>query len=201
VDLTIPAMPVTVTGQGLPVQLEATDEEAAGAPVKLSDFAGTPGETVASLKPLQLQGWFVLLQLLPVPGFYALVRWDRHRRFLEAHPELVRRRQARRALRREKRRWRTAIVQNDATVFVQSAANAMRIACAPHFPANPHALVCADVLSQLDEADRSGHVGETVRKIFTVADAQFAAVPAAPVDLLSLEAKVDTVLMKLEEKL
>jgi hypothetical protein len=44
-------------------------------------------------------------------------------------------------------------------------------------------------------------VGDTVRKIFTVADARFAAAPGAAVDLLSLEAKVDTVLMKLEEKL
>jgi hypothetical protein len=77
----------------------------------------------------------------------------------------------------------------------------MKIACAPHFPANPRALVCADVLSQLDHEDQDGYVGQTVRQIFNVADARFAATPGIAVDLLSLEPKVDTVLMKLEEKL
>ncbi len=201
VDMAIPAMPVTVTGQGLPVQLEATEEKETGEPLKLSDFAGDPGETVGSLKPPQLHAWLVAAQFLPVLGFFALLRWDRHRRFLAAHPGLVRRRQARKALRREKRRWRLAIAENDAAGFVQSAASAMRIACAPHFPANPRALVCADVLAQLEASDVSGPVGETVRKIFAVAEARFAATSTAPADLLSLEAKVDTVLMRLEEKL
>jgi hypothetical protein len=201
VDMSIPAIPVTMTGQGLPVQLEPTEEKESNVPLKLSDFAGDPGETISSLKPPQLRGWFVAAQFLPVLGLFALLRWDRHRRFLAARPELVRRRQARKELRREKRRWRLAIAQNDAAGFVQSAANAMRIACAPHFPANPRALVCADVLAQLEAAEQSGPVGETVRKIFAVANARYAATSTAPVDLLSLEAKVDTVLMRLEEKL
>ena len=201
VDLTVPSLPVTVLGEGLPVQLAVTDEQGLAVPVKLSGLAEAPGETVSSLRPLQLRGWFVAVQLLPVIGFIALLRWDRHRRFLEAHPEIVRRRQARRALRREKRLWRQAVANGDAPAFVQSAANAMRIACAPHFPANPRALVCADVLAQLEGEDRDGNVGETVRKVFAVSDARFAVAPGRTVDLLSLEAKVDTVLMRLEEKL
>jgi len=201
VDLTVPPLPVTVLGEGLPVQLAVTDEQGLTAPVKLSGLAEAPGESVWSLKPLQLRDWFLAVQFLPVIGFLALWRWDRHRRFLEAHPEIVRRRQARRALRREKRRWRQAVAEGDATAFVQSAANAMRIACAPHFPANPRALVCADVLAQLEGEDVTGNVGETVRKVFAVNDARFAVAPGRAVDLLSLEAKVDTVLMKLEEKL
>jgi hypothetical protein len=201
VDLTVPPIPVTVFGEGLPVQLSGTDEQGSHVPLKLSDLAATPGESVLSLKPLQLRGWFIAIQFLPMIGLFVLLRWDRHRRFLEAHPEIVRRREARRALRREKRLWRKAVVEGDAPGFVRSATNAMRIVCAPHFPANPRALVCADVLAQLDASDQTGSVGETVRKIFAVSDAQFAVAPGRPVDLLSLEAKVDTVLMKLEEKL
>ncbi len=199
-DLTIAPIPVTVTGEGLPAQL-AADVTNSDTPVKLSDLAATPGFAMGGLKPLQSRGWFGVVQLLPVAGLLGLMRWAQHLRYLEAHPEIMRRRRARRALRREKRQWRRAIAAGDAPGFVQSAANAMRIACAPHFPAEPQALVCADVLSQLDSEDQTSHVGETVRKIFMVADARFAVTPAAPVDVISLEAKVDTVLMKLEEKL
>ena len=199
-DLTIASIPVTVKGQGLPAQL-AEDVTNSDTPAKLSDLAATPGFATGGLKPLQSRGWFVAAQLLPVAGLLALMRWAQHRRYLEAHPEIVRRRRARRELRREKRRWRQAIAAGDAPGFVRSAANAMKIACAPHFPAEPQALVCADVLSQLDIDDQTSHVGETVRKIFTVADARFAVTPASPVDVMVLEAKVDTVLMKLEEKL
>jgi len=201
-DLTIPALPVTVAGDGLPVQLPAwSADDKNPAPLKLSGLAMTPGTSVASLKPLQLQGWFLFLQILPVYGFYLLWQWDKRRRFLEAHPEIVRRRKARRDLRREKVKLQKAVSAGDAGKFVQHAAAAMRIAVAPHFPADAQALVGGDVLSQLDEAGRGGQAGETVRKIFAVADAQFAATPPARADLLVLQAAVETTLQKLEEKL
>ena len=166
-DLTIPPLPVTVVGEGLPVQLPAMDDGSdSGAPLKLSALATVPGKTAGSLKPLQLRGWFVGVQLAPVIGFVALWRWDRRRRFLEAHPEIVRRRQARRALRREKRQLQKAVADGDAEAFVQHAAEAMRIAVAPRDAANPRALVCADVLAQLDGADQNNRAGETVRKNF-----------------------------------
>jgi hypothetical protein len=201
VDLTVPPLPVTVLGEGLPVQLTVTDEKDNAAPLKLSGLATAPGYGTGSLQPPQRHGWVVGLLLLPVIIFLALMRWDRHRRFLEAHPEIVRRRQARVALRREKRLWRAAITRGDAVSFVHCAANAMRIACAPHFPALPRALVGADVLTQLEAADQAGVVGDTVRKIFALDDAKFAVGQTMTVDMLALEAKVDTVLMKLEEKL
>jgi hypothetical protein len=73
----------------------------------------------------------------------------------------------------------------------------MKIACAPHFPAHPQALVCGEVLSQLEGAEPA----ETVRKVFAAADSQFADAPQTPADLLALKADVEAVLKKLEEKL
>jgi hypothetical protein len=197
-DLTIPPLPVTVVGEGLPVQLPAFDDETeSAAPLKLSGLAPAPGKTVASFKPLQLRGWFVGLQLLPGLGFIALWQWDRRRRFLEAHPEIVRRRQALRALHREKRKLQKAVAAADPPAFIQRAADAMRIAVAPHYPANPQALVCADVLARLEAAEH----GETVKMIFAAADGRFAVKSPPPPDLLVLKSKVEAVLQKLEEKL
>ncbi len=201
-DLTIPPLPVTVVGDGLPVQLPAFDDESKStAPLKLSNLAATPGKTIRSLKPLQLQGWFVFVQFLPVIGFLALWQWDRRRRFWEAQPDLFRRRKARRALRREKIALQKAVTAGDATAFVQHTVNALRIAVAPHYPANPHALVCADVLAQLNDAERNGGAGETARKIFAAADAQFASTAQAQTNLLAQAADVESLLQKLEEKL
>jgi hypothetical protein len=202
VDLPIPPLPVTVIGEGLPVQVPALDDETkSAAPLRLSDLAPTPGKTVASLEPLQLQAWFVGVQLVPVIGFLALWQWDRRRRFFEAHPEILRRLLARRALRREKRKLQKAVAGGDAAAFRQHATDAMRIAVAPHYPANPQALVCGDMLAQLDKAEQNGHVGETVRKLFAAADARFALTPPTQADLLALQFDVEAVLLKLEEKL
>ena len=216
VDLTIPPLPVTVVGESLPVQLPVSDVGAEStAPLKLSGLATTPGKTMSSLQPLQLRGWFACLLPVPLMGFLALWQWDRRRRFLEAHPEIIRRRQARRALRRERRALEKAASASDVAAFVHHAASAMKISCAPHFPAHPRALVCADVLAQLEDADQTGHAAETVKAIFGAADAQYSGtgVPpvrtelpmertgGTPVTLLTLAAEVDAVLQKLEEKL
>ena len=202
VDLTIPPLPVTVVGEGLPMQRPASEAETiSDVPAKLSDLAPALGKIMASLKPLQLHGWFVVLQLVPVMGFLALWRWDRRRRFLEAHPEIVRRRHARRALRREKVKLQNAVEAGNAGKFAHCAADAMRIAVAPHFPAHPQALVCGDVLAQLDIADQNSHAGKTVREIFAAADARFALAPQTQADLLALKSDVEAVLRELEEKL
>ncbi len=202
VDLTIPSLPVTVVGEDLPLQLAASDDEAgSAAPLKLSGLALMPGKTVASLKPLQLRGWFVGVQLVPVMVFFALWQWDRRRRFLEAHPEIVRRRQARRALRYERRQLKIAVEAGDSAAFVSHAADAMRIAVAPQYPANPVALVGGDVLAQFDDAARHGPAGVTVRKIFAAADEQFSIGAKGRADLLALHFEVDAVLLELEEKL
>ena len=202
IDLTIPALPVTVVGNGLPVQLPVFDDEnKSTAPLKLSELATTVGKTAASLKPLQLRRWFVALQFVPAIGLIALWQWDRRRRFLEAHPEIVRRQKAKRDLQREKIKLEKAVAVGNAAAFVQHAADAMRIVVAPNYPANPQALVCADVLAPLTDAERNGDAGETVRKIFTAADARFSLAPQAQADLLKLKPEVEAVLLKLEEKL
>ncbi len=201
VDATIPPLPVTVAGEGLPTQVAPiADESPSAAPLRLTGFAPSPGSAVAGLKPLQLRGWFVGLQLLPLFGFVALWRWDQRRRFLEAHPEIVRRTQARRALRRQKQKMLKAAEAGDAAAFIQHVADAMKIAVAPHYPANPQALVCGDVLAQLDAA-ASSRVAETIVKIFSKADRRFSVQPETPSDLPGLQAEVATALLKLEEKL
>jgi hypothetical protein len=201
-DLTIPAFPVTVTGEGLPTQLSKWEaDENSGTPLRLGSLAQVPGKSAASLKPLQLQGWFVFVQFLPVAVFIGLWRWDERRRFLEAHPEIVRRRRAKRELRREQAALRQAIAAGDAGNFARHAAAALRIAVAPHFPADAQAMVGGDVLSQLDETGRAGCEGETVRKIFMAADAQFAVSPQVQADLLALAPAVESLLKKLEAKL
>ena len=202
VDLTVPPQPVTVVGQGLPVEQPVVDDGGkAGARVKLSALAPAPGKTVRSLKPLQLQTWFVGVQLAPVAGILALWQWDRRRRYLAAHPEILRRAQARRALRREKQQLQKALTAGDASAFAQHAARAMSIAVAPHFPADARAMVCADVLSQLDVSAQNGAGTDTVRQVFAAADAQFAIHPRPSPGLLALSAGVESVLQKLEEKL
>ena len=202
VDLTIPAVPITVFEEGLPMTLPAMAEKSsATAPVKLSDLSPTPGKSASSLKPLQLRGWFIGLQLLPVLGIVGLWRWDHRRRYLEAHPEIVRRRRARRALHREQRGVQNAVISADTAAFVRHATAAMRIACAPHYPADPQALVCADVLAQLDPAQCQGAEGEVIRRIFAAAYEQFALRPQTHAELIALEMQVNAVLRLLEDRL
>ena len=201
VDLTIPSIPVTVVGDSLPVQLPASGDatESAG-PAKLSEWAAAPGK-MASLKPLQLRGWFVGVQLALVIFFVLLWCWDERRRFLGNHPEIIRKRQALRDLRREKKFLREAVAAGDGEKFLRHAANAMKIACAPNFPAHPQALVCADVLAQLDGVEFNGRSVEAVRNVFAAADVQFAVSAQTQTDCLALKSDVETVLQKLEEKL
>jgi hypothetical protein len=201
-DLTIPPQPVTVVGESLPVKLAVFGEEGKpAAPLQLSALESAPGRTVWSLRPLQLRGWFLGLQLTPALGFLALWLWDRRRRYLEAHPDIVRRAQARRALRREVQKLHKAVAAVDQNAFVQHAARAMSIAVAPHFPANPQALVSADVLAHLATVGQNGQAAETVKRVFAAVDAQFAVTPPSPPDLLSLRPGVESVLQALEEKL
>jgi hypothetical protein len=202
VDLSVPAIPVTVVGEGLPVEMTSADDSGkTNAPLRLSALASAPGKSVDSLKPLELRAWFLCLQLAPLAGFLALWQWDRRRRYLEAHPEIVRRNEARRALRRERKQLQKAALAGDAAAFAEHAARAMNIAVAPHYPANPRAMVGGDVLAQLDESSRNGTSGETVKRIFAATDGQFAGRPQALPELPVLQSGVDMVLEQLEERL
>ena len=206
-DLTIPPIPVTVLPGPIPADLQALRQsehlaaESEKEPV-LSGLAASPGRSVASLVPVQKQGWFALLQLVPATLLLGLAGWDRRRRYLQEHPEVVRCRRARRALRREWRVARQAARAGDAPRFASAAVSAMRVACAPHYPAEPRALVGQDILEVLPEAIRSTRLTQVVRRFFNVTDAnRFAPGPVDPSELIGLEPELDQLLQQLEAKL
>ena len=233
-SLPIPSIPVTVKATPTPADLGALrqpDTEPGGAekePV-LSDLAPAPGLTAASLVPVERRAWFPLVQLAPGLAFAALWGWDRRRRYLELHPEVLLRRGARRALRRERRAMRRAAQAGDAPEFAAAAVKALRVVCAPRYPAHPEALVGADVLALLPaEASAAPPVfdpnddfppppdhrtrtlpdsedarrAELVRRLFTVTDAtRFGAVPADASLLLPREAEIESLLTQLEGRL
>ena len=206
VDLTIGSLPVTVKpGAGpadaalLVKDFETKEQEPE--PV-LSGLAASPGKSTARLMPLQQQAWFPLVQLAPAAVFFGLWRWDRRRRFLERHPEIVLRKRARRALRREKRALRKAVRTHDSKGFAAAAVNAMRVACAPHYPAEPRALVGSDILECLQDANGSERNREVVRRFFGVSDAaQFGGGRMEGRDLLELEPELNSFLEEMEAKL
>jgi len=211
VDLTIPSLPISVT-PGVTTTLDAesvaeiveVESAAAGEEKKLvlSALASSPGHFADSLVPLQQRGWFMVVQGLPVFGFAALWAWDRRRRYLEQHPDVVLRRRARRALRRERRELQKAIRAGDKLRYANVAVSAMRVACAPHYPAEPRALVCRDVLDSLEESERTGRTGEIVRRFFAVVDASVFSTTRGDGDgLLALQPELDRLLEKLEARL
>jgi hypothetical protein len=207
VDLTIPAAAVSVLPGRAPgdwqtlLQPNPPGSEPEKEP-ELSGLAATPGRTAGSLTPLQRQAWFPLMQLAPAAVFGGLWGWDRRRRFLELHPEVILRRHARRSLRRQWRALRLAAQARDAQAFAAAAVNAMRVACAPHFPAEPRALVGNDVLQLLHEKNGDAPPDDLVRRFFTVTDAsRFAIASTDATQLLSLQPDIERVLARLEAKL
>ena len=205
-DLTIVPVPVTVKAGAVPVdygslaRADAADEKQKE-PV-LSGLAATPGLGSASLVPLQMRPWFPAVQLAPAALFFGLWGWDRRRRYLERHPDVVLRRQARRALRQQTRLLHKAARRRDIPAFSSAAVNGFRVACAPHYPAEPRALVCADVLPLLPEGDRSGPGGDVVRHVFEINDAsRFSDSANQPGDLLNLQPEIERVFEKLRERL
>ena len=206
IDLTIPSVPVTVNSGEIPadfatlVKTNAASHEE-GEPV-LSSLAAAPGWT-GTLIPMQTSPWFPVVQLIPAGAFFGLWTWDRRRRYLELHPDVVLRRRARRALRRERHALRRAARERDASRFATAAVNAMRVACAPHYPAEPRALVGSDVLQLLNSNGHSSNGGASVvRRFFSTTDAsRFAGTSTDSTDLLSLQPELEQVLEQLEARL
>ena len=207
VDLSIPSLPVTVLAVETQTNADAAlmlSKNSAEPEQKLglSKLAAAPGWNAGGLVPLQLRGWFPLVQILPALGFGGLWWWDRRRRYLEAHPEIVRRRAARRALRRERRLLEQAAADDEAENFLRHAVHALQIASAPHYPATPRALVCGDVLKILTAPDRIGKSGDLVRRFYAAADAAaFAGQAENPIALLAEKNALHEILSKLEARL
>jgi hypothetical protein len=214
VDLTVPPVPVTVKpappGAVLKAQApppggpnpEADESSSRERELVLTGLSETPGRTVSSLVALQQRWWFLALQLLPAAGLAGLWGWDRRRRYLELHPEVIRKRRAQRGLRRQLRLARRASAAHDTAGFVTGAINALREACAPHAAANPEALVCADVLQELPGTARQGSAGQVVRRLFAAADAlRFGGAIQDSPALLALQPDLEQVLDQLRARL
>ncbi len=209
VDLTIPALPVKVKRGAMPADLaalrQAESASAESEEAALSGLAAAPGRSASTLTPLQQQIWFPLAQIAPAAAFAGLWVWDRRRRYLERHPDVVLRRRALRALRRQWRTARHAARRGNAEEFAAAAVRAMQVGCAPHYPAEPRALVGSDVLDLLrspGDGQSSGKTVQAVRRFFSITDAsRFADSPAAFTELLSLQPELEEVLQKLEARL
>jgi hypothetical protein len=169
-DLTIPSLPVTIipgsTTNNDTALISADDSIDPETKMGLSKLAMSPGWMTGELVPWQSRGWFLPAQIFLALTFGGLWFYDRRRRWLEQHPEIVRRRAAKRALRREIRLLDGAEAKKDSADFIRRAINALQIVCAPHYPAAPRALVCGDVLEILTSAERAGKSGGTVRRFF-----------------------------------
>jgi hypothetical protein len=207
VDLTIPPVALNVVAGGLPAESDTAILSAANIPQPeqnstLSHLAVSRGKTLHSVVPLQMEGWFVIVQLLPVCALLVLWDWDRRRRFLAAHPEIVRRRNALRALRRERRALRRAAADGDAPGFIRSGVTAVQIAAAPHYPAEPRALVCGEVLNLFSDGERAGRTGEVIRQFFTRAAASsFAPAREDAAPLFELRPELERILQQMEARL
>ena len=152
--------------------------------------------------PPQQQAWFPLVQLAPAAAFFGLWGWDRRRRYLEQHPDILLRRRPAARLRRQRRILQRAARAADAPRFATAAVSAMRVACAPHYPAEPRALVGGDVLPLLPETDRAGRPGEVVRRFFAVTDAsRFSTQPRAPPNCSPCNPTSNACFQQLEERL
>jgi hypothetical protein len=206
-DLTIPGLPIKVLPAPVPADVQAVRqaERLRTEPARELEFSGlalVPGPGAASLVPVQKRPWFPLVQLAPAAAFLILVGWARRQRYREQHPGVVLRQRARRALRREWRALRRAARAGEAPRFAATAVKAMQVACAPHFPAEPRALVGQDVLDALPAPVRSPRVREVVRRFFSVTDAnRFAGKPTDSKELLVLAPELDQVLQALEARL
>ncbi len=214
VDLTVPPLAINVrhnptvvsaiTNAGatnLPAFREEDPADKEPEPV-LAGLAKTPGTAAASLAPLQSRGWFLGFQLVPAAMLGGLWARDRRRRFLQAHPEVILKRRARRGLRRQLRLARRAAARQNAAGFVGSAANAFREACAPHTAATPEALVCADVLRELPESEREGRNGEIVRRLFSADDSlRFGGPNGEGPSLLAMQPELESLLKQMRVRL
>ena len=146
-------------------------------------------------------------KLAPAAALIALWLWDRRRRFLEQHPQILIRRRARRAFHREIRNAGRAAQAGDTREFASAAVNAMRVACAPHFPAEPRALVGSDVLALLRHTPGSysslpQKTADVVRRFFDTTDAsKFAGKSADFTELLSMRPDLDLIFHELEARL
>ncbi len=210
VDLTIPSIPILVLrSAGAPAMALATNAASSGtnasahpAPEGLGRLARRPVHFAAALAPAQQRAAFWRLQLLLSVALAGWQAWGRGRRYLAAHPELLRRARAWRELRRQERRRRRAARDRDPVAFAKAAVRALRAASAPHLLASPEALVGDDVLRAFPPPERDGRNGDLVRQLFLFADEiTFRDKSPNPEKLWSLQPDLERLLAELRRRL
>jgi hypothetical protein len=206
-DLTIPPISLTVQPglAGSDAQALVRSDRLITQPEEepsLTALATAPGIAAPRLQPLQQKRLFLAAQLIPLALFVGLWFWDRRRRYYERYPIELLRLRARRALRHERRALREAARQQNPKAFANCAVSAMRVACAPHYPAEPRALVGSEVLAVINGNGDDTRSKEIVRDVFHAADlAQYNRSDHEAASLLARQTEIEQVLAKLEARL
>ena len=214
VDLSVP--PVMVN-----VKLNSTDAPAPAAEAKaevsaapqtesaksnrpeliLTGLAESPGQWRSSPSPMSSRPAFWLAQLIPAVALGGLWFWRRRADYLDAHPEIVRRRVARAAARRHLRRAREAANRSDTETFVHSSIAAIRAAAAPLDSTEADSLVLHEVLVKLPVAEVASDARQTVQRLFERAHAkQFSGHPVEPNGVFSLLPEVERTITTIEKR-
>jgi hypothetical protein len=105
-------------------------------------------------------------------------------------------------LRRERRALRHAASEKNADAFANRAISAMRVACAPHYPAEPRALVGSEIIRILGENGGEIQSNSIVQDVFRAADlARYNASDREIGNLLTRQTEIERVIDELEAKL
>ena len=97
---------------------------------------------------------------------------------------------------------RRAVANGDAAGFLRSSVAALQIAAAPHYPAEPRALVCGEVLNLFSDDERDGYTGKVIRQFFASHDdANFGVSHENGHPLIGLSSELESILQLLEAKL
>jgi BatD DUF11 like domain len=176
IDLSIPPVPVVVKpSAGTPgtaaAQPAVESPPANPSPAKgpepiLTGLAERLGPAQRSVVPVAWRGGFWGAQLLPAAALLGLWYWRRRADYLAAHPEVVRRREARVAARQHLRAARAAAQAKASEDFVRASIDAIRAAAAPLDSTRAESLVLTEVLSNLPDETQVRDADSTVRRLF-----------------------------------
>jgi hypothetical protein len=165
----------------------------------LTGLAEKPGRWRRSPSPVWSEPVFWVAQAIPAVALLGLWGWRRRVDYLAAHPEIVRRREARAAARHHLRAARSAAGKKDAEKFVAASLAAIRAAAAPLDTTQPESLVLEEVLAKLPSERTESGAAATVRELFTRAHAaHFSGHAVEPNGVLTLLPKVESAVREIE---
>jgi hypothetical protein len=209
-DLSVPPQAIVVKPDPnaapppAPVEMAASDTKAeppmANPPERiLTGLAEKPGRWRRSPSPVWSAPIFWFAQAIPAVALLGLWGWRRRVDYLAAHPEIVRRREARAAARHYLRAARSAAGKKDAEKFLAASLAAIRAAAAPLDTTQPESLVLEEVLAKLPSERTESGAAATVRELFTRAHAaHFSGHPVEPNGVLTLLPKVESAVREIE---